>query len=72
MSLDEMPAASLKQLAGRLETLGSEWAIAPTKERRSEINEAFKALSAEIKQRFGDEGQKVVDQFLAKHKDRHS
>jgi hypothetical protein len=71
MSLEDAPAASLQQLAGRLETLESEWAIAPTRERRKQIDDAFKALSAQIKERFGAEGQRVVDQLLAKHKKRH-
>lgn len=72
MSLEDTPALTLGQLVGRLETLESEWAITAARTRRKEIDEEFKALSAEIKGRFGNEGQRAIDKVLAKHKERHS
>lgn len=72
MSLSDAPPATLSQLRGRLETLQSEWTIAPSRARREEIDAEFKALAAEIRQKFGHEGQKAVEELLARHKQRNS
>lgn len=71
MSLDDMPEQSLRQLVGRLETLQSEWAIATTRARRREIDTQFKSLSTEVRERFGDAGQRAVNALLARHQERH-
>ena len=71
MSLEDTAPPTLRQLVGRLETLESEWAIATTRARRKEIDDTFRSLSAEIGKRFGEEGQRAVNQLLAKHKERH-
>lgn len=68
MSLEDRPEASLEQLAGRLETLESEWAIAATKERRREIDSEFKVLADQIREKFGASGERVLESFLARHK----
>jgi len=67
MSLDQAPEPTLQELRGRLETLQGAWMLAATPVRRKELNEKFKALAEEIKQKYGAEGKKVVDQVVAKH-----
>jgi chaperonin cofactor prefoldin len=68
MTLESKPEASLEQLAGRLETLETEWAISATKERRKAIDDEFEALAGQIKEKFGAKGDRVVDYFLARHR----
>ena len=68
MSLEDAPEASLEQLAGELDTLQSEWAIAMTPGRRKEIDDEFKALSDKIMKKYGAEGLRVVDRALAKNR----
>ncbi|MEM0075180.1 MAG: hypothetical protein QXR69_03615 [Conexivisphaerales archaeon] len=67
MSLEEAPEPSLDEMKGRLEVIESEWILAADQERRRKLNAEFKALADEIKQRFGEEGKKVVDSVVAKH-----
>jgi len=69
MSLDQAPEPTLKELKGRLETLEGAWMLAPTLDSRNSLNEKFKALADEIKEKYGPEGKKVVDQVLAKHRE---
>ncbi|MDG6901069.1 MAG: hypothetical protein JRM80_03830 [Nitrososphaerota archaeon] len=71
MSLDDMPEQSLRQLVGRLETLQSEWAIATTRARRKEVDDQFRALASQVRERFGDAGQRAVNALLARHQERH-
>ncbi len=66
MSLDSAPEPSLREMKGRLETIQSAWTLASTSARRAEINEDFKRLAEQIKQKFGAEGKKVVDAVVAK------
>jgi chaperonin cofactor prefoldin len=68
MSLEGKTDVSLEQLAGRLETLESDWAIAATKERRKEIDNEFEALAEQIKEKYGAKGERVLDYFLARHR----
>jgi len=41
--------------------------LASSPGRRNDLNEKFKVLADEIRQKFGEEGKKVVDQVVAKH-----
>jgi hypothetical protein len=72
MSLEDVPDATIEQMLGKLETLRSEWAIATTRERRREIDASFKVLSEEMRMRFGDQGEKAVDDLLSRHQQRHA
>lgn len=67
MSLDQAPEPTLQELRGRLETIQGAWMLAADPKRRKELNEKFKALAEEIKQKHGADGKKVVDQVVAKH-----
>ena len=71
MSLEDAPVPTLRQFVGRLEVLRSEWAIAATRARRKEVDAGFRTLSAEIRERFGEEGQRAINELLTKHKQRH-
>ncbi len=68
MSLDDAPAPTLKIMKGRLENIETAWTIAAHPDERREINEEFKALSGDIKRRFGEDGARAVNEVLAKHK----
>ncbi len=68
MSLDDAPAPTLRLMKGRLESIETAWTIASSPHQRREINEEFKALSEEIKRRFGEDGARAVNEVLAKHK----
>jgi GTPase SAR1 family protein len=68
MSLDDAPPPTLKLLKGRLESIETAWTIETHAAKRKEINEEFKALSEEIKKKYGEEGVKAVNEVLAKHK----
>ena len=70
MSLDA-PPASLRVMKGRLETIETECTLATEPKRRKELNEEFKTMADEIKKTFGEEGRKVVDQVVAKHRGLH-
>jgi len=70
MSLEDAPDQTLRQLMGRLQTLESEWTITTTRARRREIDEEFKALSAKVRDEFGIEGERAINELLAKHKER--
>ena len=67
MSLDQAPEPTLDEMKGRLETLEGAWMLASSPGRRNDLNEKFKVLADEIRQKFGEEGKKVVDQVVAKH-----
>ncbi len=66
MSLDQAPEPTLKELKGRLETIQSSWIISMSLERRNQLNEQFKALAEQIKQKYGADGKKAVDFVVAK------
>lgn len=68
MSLDDAPAPTLRIMKGRLENIETAWTIAARPDERKEINEEFKALSEDIKRRFGEEGVRAVNDVLARHK----
>jgi len=70
VSLDA-PPANLRVMKGRLETIETEWTLATEPKRRKELNEEFKTMADEIKKTFGEEGKKVVDQVVAKHRGLH-
>jgi hypothetical protein len=70
MSLDQ-PPPSLRVMKGRLETIETEWTLATDPKRRKELNEEFKTMADEIKRTFGEDGRKVVDQVVAKHRGLH-
>ncbi len=67
MSLDQAPEPTLSEMKGRLETLEGAWMLAYTPDAKSNLNEKFKALAEEIKQKYGADGKRVVDQVIAKH-----
>lgn len=67
MSLDDTPEPTLRELKGRLETIQTEWALATTPAARAGINEEFKRLAESIRQKFGAEGKRVVDEVVAKN-----
>jgi len=71
MSLGDAPAPSLRIMKGRLETLETEWSLATEPKKRKELDEEFKVLADEIKRTFGEDGAKVVEQVLAKHRELH-
>jgi hypothetical protein len=56
MSLDAAPEPTVVDLKGRLETIQSAWILARTPEKRAKLNEDFKQLAEEIRQRYGEEG----------------
>jgi hypothetical protein len=68
MSLDDAPAPTLKIMKGRLENIETAWTMASNPDERREINEEFKALAEEIKRGFGEDGTKVVNDVVTKHK----
>jgi hypothetical protein len=68
MSLDDAPAPTLKIMKGRLENIETAWTMASNLDERREINEEFKALAEEIKRGFGEDGTRVVNDVVAKHK----
>ena len=67
MSLEGEREPTLGDLKGRLETIQSAWSLARTPVQRAEINQDFKQLAEEIKQKFGADGKKVVDYVVSKH-----
>jgi len=69
MSLGEAPLPDLDLLRGRLERIETEWMLATSTEKRKKLNEEFMAFASEIKAAFGDQGKKVVDDVLARHKE---
>ena len=68
MSLEDAPPPTLQVMKGRLEAIETAWNIATSSARRKVIDQEFKALSEEIKARFGEQGVKAVNDVLAKHK----
>lgn len=71
MSLGEAPPPDLELLKGRLETIETEWMLATNTRRRKELNEEFMAFAEDIKAAFGEQGKRVVDGVLARHKGLH-
>ena len=67
MSLDQSPEPTLSEMKGRLENLEGAWNLAASPDTRRELNEKFKALADEIRQKFGQDGKKAVDQVVARH-----